>query len=56
MRKARYAHWDLRLQGTLNKYRYDKLLGRELNHYLFKFSKINFLTLLFLNLYGFLIS
>lgn len=30
MRKARYVHWELRTRGKLNKYRYDKLLGREL--------------------------
>lgn len=30
MRTARYVHWNLRTRGKLNKYRYDKLLGREL--------------------------
>lgn len=31
MRNARYAHWALRTRGKLNEYRYDKLLGTELN-------------------------
>lgn len=30
MRSARYAHWDLRIKGKLNEWRYNKLLGTEL--------------------------
>ena len=31
MRKARYAHWDLRVRGKLNEWRYHKFLGTELH-------------------------
>lgn len=30
MREARYAHWNLQTRGTLNEWRYNKLLGSEL--------------------------
>ncbi len=30
MRTSRYAHWDLRTRGTLNEWRYNKLIGAEL--------------------------
>jgi hypothetical protein len=32
MRKARYAHWNLRTMGKLNQWRYDKLLAWELRN------------------------
>lgn len=32
MRKARYAHWNLRTTGKLNQWRYDKLLAWELRN------------------------
>ena len=32
LRKARFAHWELRTLGKLNEYRYNKLLGKELKY------------------------
>lgn len=39
MRAARFAHWWTQTRGTLNEWRYDKLLARELNTYLNYFQK-----------------
>lgn len=32
MRTSRFAHWDLRTRGVLNEYRYNKLIGAELQN------------------------
>lgn len=39
MRAARFAHWWTQTRGTLNEWRYDKLLARELDTYLNYFQK-----------------
>jgi len=39
MRASRFAHWWTQTRGTLNEWRYDKLLARELNTYLNYFQK-----------------
>lgn len=39
MRASRFAHWWTRSQGTLNEWRYDKLLAKELHVYLSYFQK-----------------
>lgn len=39
MRAARFAHWWTQTRGTLNEWRYDKLLSRELSTYLNYFQK-----------------
>lgn len=39
MRASRFAHWWTQTRGTLNEWRYDKLLGRELSTYLNYFQK-----------------
>lgn len=54
MRKARYAHWNLRTRGKLNEYRYDKLLGKEL-HFLYNVQITQFLSfILFITYYAIL--
>lgn len=39
MRAARYTHWNLKTRGTLNEYRYNKLLGADLQKKRDFFSK-----------------
>lgn len=39
MRASRFAHWWTQTRGTLNEWRYDKLLSRELSTYLNYFQK-----------------
>lgn len=39
MRASRFAHWWTQTRGTLNEWRYDKLLARELSTYLNYFQK-----------------
>lgn len=55
MRTARYAHWNLRLKGKLNKYRYDKLLGKEMN-YILKTKSTQFLLCIFFITYYAILS
>lgn len=51
MRNARYTHWNLRTIGKLNKYRYDKLLVKDLNNKK-NTSLITFLFYILLTSYG----
>ena len=55
MRKARYAHWDFRLKGKLNEWRYNKLLGVDLN-YITKDNYYTFLNLILLRCFSFILS
>ena len=50
MRTARYAHWSTQMRGTLNEWRYDKLLARSLNFYNSFFQK-QLLCVIFANIY-----
>ena len=47
LRSARFVHWDIRTFGTLNEWRYKKLLGAELN-YLAKIKIKQFLSHIFM--------
>lgn len=55
MRKARYAHWDLRLKGRLNEWRYNKLLGVDLS-YITKTNYYTFLSLILVRCFNFILS
>lgn len=50
MRMARYAHWKINMRGTLNEWRYDKLLANSLSTYHQLFQK-QLLCVIFANLY-----
>lgn len=55
MRFARFAHWDLKTRGKINKYRYDKLLCKDLRFLTKTHTKSLFLLVLF-NYYNLIIS
>lgn len=55
MRTARYAHWNLRTKGKLNKYRYAKLLGKEMQ-YILKTKSTQFLLCIFFITYYTILS
>lgn len=55
MRRARYAHWNYKTKGTLNKYRYDKLLRKDLT-FVSTNHTASYLLFIIFNSYGLLVS